>query len=234
MFLPGAKGACEDNMTENHIDQTWSVEDWDVIDYHEAYARQKTAVQDVLSGHGPYLFLCEHPPVITLGRLADSRHILTASPVLQQRGINVIAVDRGGDVTLHAPGQLVAYPVLNLKNYRCDLRWYLDKLEQVAIDLLTDFDILTCRFPGRTGVWVGSKKIVSIGVGVKHWVTFQGLAINIGTDLPLFNLIKPCGLDVQMTSVQQLQGSSVDMRIVKQLFRRHCLRVFTENFSPAF
>ncbi len=213
-------------MTEKNRDNQWTVEDWDVIDYNEAYARQKAAVQGVLSGHGPYLFLCEHPPVITLGRLAESRHILISADALKQRGIPVVAIDRGGDVTLHAPGQLVVYPILNLKNYRRDLRWYLDKLEQVAIDLLKDFDILTCRLPGRTGVWVESKKIVSIGVGVKQWVTFHGLAININTALPLFNLIKPCGLDVLMTSVQQVQGAAVDMLDVKRLCQRHCLRIF--------
>ncbi|MFA5262119.1 MAG: lipoyl(octanoyl) transferase LipB [Candidatus Omnitrophota bacterium] len=219
-------------INENKTACDWTVEDWDLIGYEESYARQKTAVGNVLAGHGPYLFLCEHPPVITLGRLAERRHILTSADALKQRGIEVIAVDRGGDVTLHAPGQLVVYPVLNLKNFRRDLKWYLDKLEQVAIDLLRDFDILTCRLPGRTGVWLESRKIVSIGVGVKQWVTFHGLAININTDLPLFNLIKPCGLDVQMTSVQKVQGAAVDMQVVKQLCQRHCLRIFNEGSRP--
>ena len=209
----------------------WTIEDWGVIDYEEGYARQKTAVKGVLSGRGPYLFLCEHPPVITLGRLADRRHVLISEDLLKRRGINVVAIDRGGDVTLHAPGQLVAYPVLNLKNYRRDLKWYLNKLEQVAIDLLRDFDILTCRLSGKTGVWAGSKKIVSVGVGVKQWVTFHGLAININTDLKLFNLINPCGLNVLMTSVQQIRGDAVDMRAAKRACIQHCVRVFSESLK---
>ena len=210
----------------------WTIEDWGTINYNKGYARQKAAVEEVLAGRGPFLFVCEHPPVITLGRLADRHHILFADDILKRQGVNVFEIDRGGDVTLHAPGQLVVYPVLNLKNYRRDLKWYLNKLEQVAIDLLRDFDILTCRLPGKTGVWFEAKKIVSVGVGVKQWVAFHGLAININTDLQLFNLIKPCGLDVCMTSVQQVRGGAADMQVVKQACVRHCIRIFNEYLRP--
>jgi len=213
---------------------TCLVKDLGLIGYAQAYEFQKKCVQDLLQGGPQVLILCEHPPVLTLGRMAKRSNILVSHEELAKYSVGIHAIDRGGDITLHAPGQAVMYPIFNLSHMGKDLRRYLHHLEQVAIDLLKDFDILTCRFPGRTGVWVGSKKIVSIGVGVKHWVTFHGLAININTDLPLFNLIKPCGLEVQMTSVQQLQGTAVDMRIVKQLFQRHCLRIFTGNFSPAF
>ena len=207
----------------------WTVEDWGCIEYAAGYARQKAAVSDVAAGHGPCLFLCEHPPVITLGRLADSRNILSSAEGLEQQGIDVIVTDRGGDVTFHAPGQLVVYPILNLNDYRRDLRWYLNKLEQVAIDLLKDFDILTYRLPEKTGVWFGLEKIVSVGVGVKHWVTFHGLAINVNTDLRFFDFIRPCGLDVRMTSVQEIRSAVVDMKAMKQACVRHCAHVFSKD-----
>ncbi len=204
-------------------------EDWGLIDYRDAYERQKKLAQEVGRGHDSCLVLCEHPPVLTLGRLASKNNILAPGDVLARQGMDVLEIDRGGDVTLHGPGQLVAYPIMDLKNYRRDLKWFLFKLEQVAIDFLKDFDILTCRYAGRTGVWIESKKIASIGVGAKHWVTFHGLAVNINTDLQLFNLIRPCGLNVQMTSLKELKGEKMNMQVVKQRCIYHFLRHFTRD-----
>jgi lipoate-protein ligase B len=123
-------------------------------------------------------------------------------------------------VTLHAPGQLVIYPILDLRIRGKDLKRYLFLLEQVAIDFLREFDILADRILGKTGAWVGDHKVASIGIGVKKWVSFHGLAINLNTDLKLFELIKPCGLDVEMTSVAHLRKAPVDLSAAKTVSKK--------------
>ena len=200
-----------------------SIQDLGLIDYSKAYAIQKEWVDKVIAGHEPVILLCEHPVVLTLGRLASQENFLTSKKMIEQKGIQILDIDRGGEVTLHSPGQLVAYPILDLRFYGKDLKRYLHKLEQVAIDLLKDFDILADRFSGRTGAWVGLDKIVSIGIGVKKWVSFHGLAVNVNTDLTLFNLIRPCGLSVQMTSIAKLKDKKIDMQTVKErLIKQFC------------
>jgi lipoyl(octanoyl) transferase len=191
------------------------IQDLGLIDYAQAYATQKKWVEAVIGGHDPVLILCEHPAVLTLGRLASPENFLLPLDEIKAKGIQVLDIDRGGEVTLHSPGQLVIYPIIDLKNYGKDLKQYLHQLEQVAIDLLRDFDILADRFSGRTGAWVGQEKIVSIGVGVRKWTSFHGLAINVNTDLKLFDLIRPCGLDVRMTSIQKVKSQFVDMKLIK-------------------
>lgn len=203
--------------------QSVSIQDLGLIEYSKAYAIQKEWVHKVIEGHEPVIILCEHLPVLTLGRLASQENFLIPQAMIEQKGIQILDIDRGGEVTLHSPGQLVVYPILDLRNYGKDLKRYLYRLEQVAIDLLKDFDILADRFSGRTGAWVGLKKIVSIGIGVKKWVSFHGLAVNVNTDLTLFNLIRPCGLSVQMTSIAKLKKEKIDMALVKErLVERFC------------
>lgn len=195
-----------------------SIQDLGLIDYQNAWDIQRKCVNDVISGRMHHvLLLCEHPPVLTLGRLADPRHILFNEDVLKSRGINVISVDRGGEVTLHAPGQLILYPILNLDGLGRDLHRYLYQLEQVGIDFLKLFGIVGKRVSGKTGVWIADKKIMSIGIGVRKWVSFHGLGINIHTDLSLFRLIRPCGLDVDMTSLDRQTQDIPDMARVKNM-----------------
>lgn len=180
------------------------------IDYSEARDIQRLVHQDIAeSGYRGALIECEHPPILTLGRMSKRHHILASEDILKRRSVEIIHVDRGGDVTLHAPGQIVLYPILNLSFYRKDLHWYLHSLEEVIIDFLRDFGILARRFPGQTGVWVNDKKIASIGIGVKKWITYHGLAVNVNTDLELFRLIKPCGLDVDMTSMAKILENDI-------------------------
>ncbi|OGX39889.1 MAG: lipoyl(octanoyl) transferase [Omnitrophica WOR_2 bacterium RIFCSPHIGHO2_02_FULL_50_17] len=193
----------------------YHVQDLSLIDYAATYRIQKECVERVIAGGAQTLLLCEHLPVITLGRLAKEANVLSREAIAS-KGIRIISVDRGGDVTLHSPGQLVVYPILRLENFKKDLRWYLHQLEQVAIDLLMTFGIVADRIPGKTGVWVDGEKIASIGIGVKKWVAFHGLAINVCTDLEVFDLIKPCGLDIRMTSMTRLKGEPVDMGGVKE------------------
>ena len=202
------------------------VKDLGLIDYKRAYILQKECVDELLGGGFQSLLLCEHPVVLTLGRLADEKNNLISEDELIKRGIKVHHIDRGGDITLHAPGQLVIYPIWNLTDFGKDLRCYLHRLEQVAIDLLGDFDIVVSRLSGQTGVWAGERKIASIGIGVRKWISFHGLAINVNMDLDLFSMIKPCGLDVEMTSISEIKKKTVHMQKVKERIVDHFCRNF--------
>jgi len=193
-----------------------NIQDWGLIDYSQGYARQKALVQDVIAGADDHLILCEHPPVLTLGRMTNPDSLLYQRADIEARGVAIVGIDRGGDVTLHAPGQLVVYPIFNLNKRGKNLKVYMEKLEELAVDLLRNFGILAISIPGKRGVFVGKDKIISIGVGVRKWVTYHGLGINVNTDLSLFNLIKPCGLDVRMSSMKKLMGHAVDMQDVKK------------------
>lgn len=148
------------------------------------------------------LLLLEHPPVVTLGRGTRLSSLPIALAELERRGVEVFEVERGGDVTYHGPGQLVGYPILDLRGHRQDLHWYLRSLEDVLIQALGQLDIEAGRNPGLTGVWTAGRKIASIGIHVKQWVTLHGFALNVTTDLDPFDLIVPCGIrQVVMTSV---------------------------------
>jgi lipoate-protein ligase B len=148
------------------------------------------------------LLLVEHDPVVTLGRGTRDSSLPLSRALLQDRGLDVFEVERGGDVTLHAPGQLVGYPIIGLGGFRQDLHWYLRQLEETLIRGLSALGVGADRNPGKTGVWSSGRKIASIGIHVKQWVTLHGFALNVTTDLSLFDLIVPCGIHgVTMTSV---------------------------------
>jgi lipoate-protein ligase B len=150
------------------------------------------------------LLLVEHPPVITLGRGTRPSSLPIAPAELERRGVEVFEVERGGDVTFHGPGQLVGYPILDLRGHRQDLHWYLRSLEDVLIQALGRLGIEAARNPGLTGVWTAGRKIASIGIHVKQWVTLHGFALNVTTNLDPFDLIVPCGIrQVVMTSVAE-------------------------------
>jgi lipoate-protein ligase B len=150
------------------------------------------------------LLLVEHPPVITLGRGTRASSLPIAPAELERRGVEVFEVERGGDVTFHGPGQLVGYPILDLRGHRPDLHWYLRRLEDVLIQALGQLGIEAGRNPGLTGVWTAGRKIASIGIHEKQWVTLHGFALNVTTNLNPFDLIVPCGIrQVVMTSVAE-------------------------------
>ncbi len=178
------------------------------VPYGEALEWQRRLARDRIAGRLPndVLLLLEHPPVITLGRNSHAEHVLADSV---GGGIEVFEIERGGDVTYHGPGQLVGYPIIDLTNHRQDLHWYLRTLEQALIAALARLDIPAERKPGYTGVWTrgGERKIASIGVHVKQWVTWHGFALNVTTDLTAFDRIVPCGIaGVEMTSVEKEGG----------------------------
>ena len=150
------------------------------------------------------LLLVEHDPVITLGRSTKATSLPIPPAELPKHGVEVFEIERGGDVTFHGPGQLVGYPIVDLQHLKPDLHWYLRELEGALIDALATLRIPGARSAGQTGVWVGPRKIASIGVHVKKWVTLHGFALNVTTDLKWFDLIVPCGIEgVEMTSVKR-------------------------------
>ncbi len=188
-------------------------------------ARKAGVVPDVL-------LLCEHFPVITLGRNGRREHLLATDSVLRQIGVEFHPTNRGGDITFHGPGQLVAYPVLNLAQLRRDVVWYVRQLEEVMIRLSEDFGVHAQRIAGWTGVWVlepgqGPRKLGAIGVHLSRWVTSHGLAYNVSTDLRYFDLIVPCGIaGSRATSLEALLGHTVEFAAVVQRAVEHFGAVF--------
>ncbi len=164
------------------------------------------------------LLILEHPHVITLGRRGNQSHLLVSTEILEAMKIPLFHTERGGDVTYHGPGQLIVYPIFNLKDYGYRLIQYVNQLEEIILSVLKDFGVEGARDPSNRGVWVHGDKIASIGVAIKRWVSFHGLALNYATDLKYFDLIHPCGLEgKRMTSMEKILGKKVSR---KELIKR--------------
>jgi lipoate-protein ligase B len=188
------------------LQRTLFVSDLGTVPYADALDLQRAAARARIDGTLAHdlLLLVEHPPVVTTGRSTKDGNLLLNAAALAQRGIELFDVERGGDVTFHGPGQLVGYPIIDLRIHKEDLHWYLRTVEQVLMDALGDFGIRADRNPGKTGVWTAGRKIASIGVHARQWVTWHGFALNVTTDLSYFDVMVPCGIpDVVMTSVER-------------------------------
>ena len=182
------------------------VRDLGSASYAEVLELQRRLCRQRISGEisEDILLLVEHEPVITLGRGIRPGSLPLSPKELEERGLQIFDVERGGDVTFHGPGQLVGYPIIDLRKHREDLHWYLRRLEAGLIAGLATMAIEATTAAGLTGVWTGGRKIASIGIHVKQWVTFHGFALNVTTDMSYFDLIVPCGIpDVVMTSVSR-------------------------------
>lgn len=201
------------------------------LDYMSALTLQEKTLRDRLDGTIPdTLILVEHPPVLTLGRRGDERNILVSRAELEREGVSVFEVSRGGDVTYHGPGQIVGYPVMDLKQKGGDIKGYVWGVEEVFIRLLSrEFGIEATREEKKyTGVWVGSEKITAIGIAVQHMVTMHGFAFNVNTDLSHFHWINPCGItDKGVTSVAKLLGSAMDFEAMNCLVIKYFREVFS-------
>ena len=210
------------------VTQRLDVRDLGLVPYGEALELQRRLADERIKGRIPdTLLLLEHPPVITLGRGWKQSSLPIDPDALRKRGIEVFDIERGGDVTYHGPGQLVGYPILDLQHHKPDLHWYLRQLEQVMIGALAAFGIPAERREKYTGVWTRGRKIASIGVHVRQWVTWHGFALNVTTDLEPFSLIVPCGIpDVEMTSVQREAGGEQLLPRVRQAV----VAAFSETF----
>ena len=191
-----------------------------VVGYGDALELQKQLVEQRKAGEiGDQLLLLEHPPVITLGVKTrnDRSHIVATAEQLAAAGVEVFETGRGGDVTYHGPGQLVGYPIIDLKPDRCDVHRYVRDLEQVMIRMAASFGVEATRIDGLTGAWVGDEKLAAIGVRIARWVTSHGFAFNVNTPLERFNLIVPCGItDKGVTSLEKLLGRPVQLRDVEE------------------
>jgi lipoyl(octanoyl) transferase len=205
-----------------------------VVPYAEGLELQRALVEERKAGGGTdTLLLLEHPHVITLGvKLESARSHVVASPEqLAHRGVELHETGRGGDVTYHGPGQLVGYPILDLRPDRQDVHRYVRDLEEVMIRVCADYGIEARRVPGLTGAWIdtarGPEKIGAIGVRLSRWITSHGFAFNVATDLRYFDLIVPCGIaDHGVTSLLALLGTAPPMDEVEQAFVGHFARVF--------
>ena len=188
------------------------------LPYAAAQTLQEELVQRRRSGEDDYLILLQHPPVVTLGRGGRTEGLRLAAADYARRGIELVHSGRGGDVTFHGPGQLIGYPIVDLSVLGRDLHRYLRLLESVLIDTLAPFGVAAQRIPGRTGVWVGAAKIASIGVAVRHWISYHGFALNVADALEGFATIVPCGLPgVAMTSLEGEVGGAVSLAAVTEV-----------------
>jgi len=176
------------------------------------------------------LYLLQHPPTITLGRSTHREHLLRTPGQLAGLGIDVCDSNRGGDVTYHGPGQLIAYPVLDLRHWRTSIRWYLRALEEVLIRHLARYGLEAARLEGYTGVWVGDAKVAAIGIALHNWVTGHGVALNVAPDMRHFEVIVPCGIvDKPITSIERLLGRAPAMDQVMDDFTLEFLARFAQG-----
>jgi lipoate-protein ligase B len=205
------------------------IQDWGQIEYYEAWAKQKEIAADIQKYRNRnVLVLCEHPTVITIGRAGGADNVITSKDFLKQMGINVVEIDRGGDVTMHNPGQLVGYPIFNLSSYKEDLHWFLREIEESIIEIIGHWNLKGGRVEGLTGVWLeDNRKIAAIGLHCSRWVTSHGFALNVANNLLEFSYIVPCGItDKQVTSISAEIGTNIDINEVKKV----CKKVFENKF----
>lgn len=192
---------------------------------------QKNIFEEVVSGkRNDTLILLEHDHTYTLGKVADKKNLLATNDQLKDAGINIFEIDRGGGITYHGPGQIVGYPIIDLKRWKQDTHKYLRALEEVIIQTCMEYGIVSGRNEKHTGVWIEDKKIAAIGIKVSRWVTMHGFAFNVNTDLSYFNGIIPCGInDKEVTSLKKELGIEVSVEEAKEKLLKNFIEVF--NFT---
>lgn len=219
--------------------------DLGLIDYKKAWDKQEEYFDQVVAAKEAnrkaetpeltpnFLLFCSHPHVYTLGKSGDEANLLINEDFLASKGATFYRINRGGDITYHGPGQIVAYPIIDLVNFGVSIKAYIDKLEEVIIRTLKHYGIIGTRSEGATGVWLDtdipgkSRKICAIGVRTSHWVSMHGFAFNINTDLDYFNYIVPCGIQGKaVTSLQKELGHPVDINEVQELIKQEFKAVF--------
>jgi lipoyl(octanoyl) transferase len=227
--------------------------DWGLIDYKDAWDKQEALFADTvalktqirnhkITSEGDeednetqtpnYLIFCEHPHVYTLGKSGKPEHLLLDEKGLKEKNATYYAINRGGDITYHGPGQIVTYPILDLDNFFTDIHLYLRTLEEAVILTIAEYRLKGERYPGYTGVWLdpdneNARKICALGVRCSRWVTMHGLAFNVNADLGYFKHIIPCGIDDKaVTSMQQELGRKVDIEEVKKILKHHISVLF--------
>ena len=213
--------------------------DWGLIPYSKSYEQQKELFAIALQNKAENktvenkLILCEHPPVITIGKNGLSANLLFPEEMLKEKNVELYQVDRGGDITYHGPGQLVGYPILDLESFHIGLKEYIHRMEEVIIRTVASLGIQAERLEGATGVWIDTdkpgkaRKIAAIGVRSSRYVTMHGFALNVNTDLSYFRLINPCGFtDKGVTSVEKETGCVQDMNVIKESLKANFEQLF--------
>jgi lipoate-protein ligase B len=199
------------------------------VDYAEAHRAQEQLQTKRIAGEiGDTVLLLEHPPVLTMGRSAKAQHVLVSASALEALGVELHEVGRGGDVTYHGPGQLVAYPIIDLKPDRKDVRKYVASLEEAMIRTCADFGLTAKRVAGLNGAWIGERKVGAVGVRISRWVTMHGLALNVNSKLEHFEWIVPCGIqDKGVTSISAELGCEVPLDTALERLAAH----FAEQYD---
>jgi lipoyl(octanoyl) transferase len=201
------------------------------IGYAEAFELQRTLVDQRKRGEiADQLLIVEHPHVVTMGRNGHDANVLASPELLERAGIQFHRTDRGGDVTYHGPGQIVGYPIFDLREWKRDVVAYVRAIEQVIIDALSEFNLEAYRVEGATGVWTDAGKIAAIGVHISRWVTSHGFALNLDTDLSYFKYIVPCGLIKPVTSLRDMGSTASHAQVIAAL-ERSFGRVFDRNME---
>ena len=204
-----------------------------LTDYGDAYHLQRKLLRERLEDRIPdMLLLLEHPPTITVGKSGKLENILVSREQLVEEGVSLVFIDRGGDVTYHGPGQLVGYPIFDLKEQGKDAHRYIRNLEEAIIRTLDDFSIQSGRDSSHAGVWVDNEEIAAIGLSLKKWVTMHGFALNVTTDLTPFSLINPCGFtNRKATSISRLLGQEIPVEAVKERLLTRFAEVFNAHLE---
>ena len=206
------------------------IQEWGMIDFNEAWVRQRILAASVLCGEEPStLVLCQHPTVITIGRNGTIDNVVATQEELTQRNVSVIPINRGGDVTLHNPGQLVGYPIFRLTDFREDLHWFLREIEECIIATIAKFGVVGSRIEGSTGVWIEQqRKVCAIGIHCSRWITSHGFALNVNNNIREFEMIIPCGItDKAVTSIEAESFADVTFERVKGI----CADEFRKRFN---
>jgi lipoate-protein ligase B len=206
-----------------------------LTEYQEAWELQQAIVKAKMEGRLPndVILVLEHPPVYTLGRRGGLENLCVSRAKLAQEGIDVVQIERGGDITYHGPGQLVAYPLLDIRRARLSVMDLVASLEEVMINTASVFGVEAGRNPLNRGVWIDRAKLGSIGIAVRKDITFHGMALNINLDLTHFSWINPCGLkDTGMTSLKEAAGKTIDMQAARNAVRKNMQTVFGLELEP--
>ncbi len=205
--------------------------DLDTIDYKEAWDLQKSIFELRYQQKVDDVFLLlEHPHTYTLGKTADEKNLVGNEEYLKKNKISVYDIDRGGDITYHGPGQIVGYPIIDLNSWGKDTDKYLRALEEIIIRTCADYGLPVTRVPKYTGVWIEDRKITAIGIKVTRWITMHGFALNVNTDLSLYNGIIPCGItNKEVTSLQKELDTKIDIQEVKSKILNHTVTIFGYN-----
>ena len=215
-------------MGNQSISKILDYRDLGLVDYQEAWEIQKSLFEKRLNNEIPdTLLLLEHPHTYTLGKSANKENLISDDDYLKEKGIAVYDIDRGGDITYHGPGQIVGYIIFDLKNWKQDTNLFLRSIEEVIIKTCSDYGLQTSRMEKHTGVWIDDRKICAIGIKVSRWITMHGFALNVNTDLDLFNGIIPCGItDKGVTSLQKELDKKFVIKEVKQTILNNVINVF--------